>query len=273
MQLKTSMKFISGSLLRLLFLFAITTFPVESHSRGGPNGNGGATVHGARARNSSIPLRSVLINQPQSQQDDGSQCEYCQPKDCISEGSEETDEYDEPRVIYCYVERDKETSASTPQVCTKSEPALRRLVIGDFDDLNQMSGCRPSRKSPFHSICWCRMEFGGNGDDSQSNSKEQGHRRSRFNSGRRGGLQVVRLQSAEDSNSKTEPLMGRVRIESAPLINSSAMPSAASKPIARPVIHTIPRRPSPASNYAGRLEVFWAMFIGVVALFSFKFEY
>jgi hypothetical protein len=52
-----------------------------------------------------------LINQPQPQ-NDGSNCEYCQPKECIHEGEngeEETEEYDELRLVFCYVERDKET--------------------------------------------------------------------------------------------------------------------------------------------------------------------
>lgn len=102
--------------------------------------------------------------------------------------------------------------------------------------------------------------------------------RIRFNSGHRGGLQVVRLQSAEDSNGRTEPLMKRARIveTSSSLINSSSVQTsdqdqqgsiAASKPIAqKPVIHTVPRRPSPANNFAARWNLIGLILVVTVPI-------
>lgn len=92
--------------------------------------------------------------------------------------------------------------------------------------------------------------------------------RIRFNSGRRGGLQVVRLQSAEDMRSNGETLLRpRNRIDSLSSTNLSALDTAgsATSNIQRPVIHTIPRRPSPANNKGvGRERQVMLVIVGLI---------
>lgn len=233
-------------------------------------------------------FRSVLPNHQTGNRE--SHCEYCQPKICEDEVEEEEHDFGKSRFVYCYVEKDRETGmfrwsrqsihdlgVSGPQKCAKSYTYLRQLMVRDP---NQHAGCQLSKKSSFFSICWCRLQTNNDGrkrlvEEVLSNifnyfslktpKDSQVHEinRIRFNSGHRGGLQVVRLQSAEDPNGRPEPLMKRARIvETSSLINSSSVqtsdqdqqgPIAASKPIAqKPVIHTVPRRPSPANNFAAR---------------------
>ncbi|KAI6240560.1 hypothetical protein M3Y99_00451000 [Aphelenchoides fujianensis] len=182
--------------------------------------------------------------------------------------------------------------------------SIRRLVVGERLEPNVQSACQLSKRSPFVFVCWCKHVAKERSLSRHEQVLERN--RLRFNAGRRGGLQVVHMLSADSRPAQFESLLkvapaGRpsAQFDSA-VRESDAKPNAtATKPAesrgaagwnghlahgksngvpsgssghelrSSTVRKTIPRRPSPARMAANRVE-FSVLFV-LIAFFSFVY--